>query len=120
VSAGDLVVIESPFAGDSFKEVERNISYARSAMRDSLLQGEAPFASHLLYTQPGVLDDTITDERTRGIKAGLLWGYHAKRVAVYTDLGISKGMRLGIEHAQRNGTEVVFRSLSGWGWVGAL
>jgi hypothetical protein len=48
------VIIESPFAGD----VKKNIEYARKCMRDSLLRGEAPLASHLLYTQDGILDDT--------------------------------------------------------------
>lgn len=48
-----LVIIESPYAGD----VDRNLEYLRAAMRDCLKRGEAPFASHALYTQPGVLDD---------------------------------------------------------------
>ena len=47
------VILESPYAGD----VETNLRNARAAMRDCLLRGEAPYASHLLYTQPGVLDD---------------------------------------------------------------
>ena len=50
-----LVILESPFAGD----VKRNTAYARAALRDSLLRGEAPIASHLLYTQDGVLDDAL-------------------------------------------------------------
>ena len=48
-----IVIIESPFAGD----VDKNIEYARKCVRDSLNRGEAPSASHLLYTQPGILDD---------------------------------------------------------------
>ena len=49
------VIIESPFAGDT----ETNIKYARECLRDSIFRGEAPLASHVLYTQDGVLDDTI-------------------------------------------------------------
>lgn len=64
------VVVESPYAGD----VERNLRYLRAALRDCLLRGEAPYASHAIYTQPGVLDDDIPSERTRGIHAGLAWG----------------------------------------------
>lgn len=45
-----LVIIESPFAGD----VVRNLRYLRACMRDCLRRGEAPYASHALYTQPGV------------------------------------------------------------------
>ena len=109
-----LVVIESPFAGATPELAERNVQYAREAMRDSLRRGEAPFASHLLYAQPGVLDDGIPEERTLGIAAGLLWGRHAGLVAVYSDLGITSGMKLGTDAARARGAEVVFRSLPGW------
>lgn len=54
-----LVLLESPYAGN----VELNVTYARACMRDCLKRGEAPFASHLLYTQPGVLDDLVPNER---------------------------------------------------------
>jgi len=65
------VIIESPFAGKGETASERmfeeykNIRYLRACMRDCLLKGEAPFASHGLYTQEGVLDDTIPEERER-------------------------------------------------------
>ena len=53
------VIVESPFAG----RVEANKVYARLAIRDCLKRGEAPFASHLLYTLDSVLDDTDPAER---------------------------------------------------------
>jgi hypothetical protein len=99
------VIIESPLSGDMAK----NQRYARKCLKDSLLRGEAPYASHLLYTQ--VLDDTVPEEREMGIKAGFEWGKVADMVAVYTDLGISKGMEQGIENARKNGLKVVYRSL---------
>ena len=102
-----LVIIESPFAGD----VARNIQYARLAVRDSLLRGEAPIASHLLYTQAGILDDTVKDERTHGIQAGLAWLKGADLTAVYVDYGISDGMRLGIAAAKEAGVPVEYRHL---------
>lgn len=83
-----LVIVESPYAG----EVERNVEYARAALRDSLRHGEAPIASHLLYTQPGVLDDGIANERALGIEAGLAWRRVADAAAFYVDLGWSTGM----------------------------
>lgn len=103
-----LVIIESPFAGD----IIRNIEYARACMRDCLYKGEAPFASHLLYTQEGVLDDTIPYERTLGIEAGLFWGQKAEKTVVYTDYGISRGMEYGIAAAQKAGREIEYRTLS--------
>ena len=89
------VVIESPYAGD----VAMNTEYARRAMADCLRRGEAPFASHLLYTQPGILDDTIPEERKLGIDAGLIYASDAELTAVYCDLGITKGMMHGIKTA---------------------
>lgn len=102
-----LVILESPFAGD----VERNIEYARACVRDSLLRGEAPIASHLLYTQPGILDDTIPAERQHGIDAGLAWRAVADGSVVYTDLGITRGMQYGIEAAIAAGRTVEYRTL---------
>lgn len=102
-----LVVLESPYAGD----VEANVAYARSCVRDSLLRGEAPIASHLLYTQPGILRDDVPDERKHGIDAGLAWGAVATATVVYTDRGITPGMELGVERAKAAGREVEYRSL---------
>lgn len=102
-----LVIIESPYAGD----VERNVEYTRECLRDCLMRGEAPFASHLLYTQPYVLDDTIPEERKLGINAGLEWGKKADATVVYTDYGISKGMEIGIARARSEKRSVEFRKL---------
>ena len=105
-----LVIIESPFAGD----ITRNTEYARAAVRDSLGRGEAPIASHLLYTQPGILDDNIPNERQWGIDAGLAWRSVATATVVYTDRGISGGMKYGIAKAEADGKPVEYRSLEGW------
>jgi len=101
------VIVESPYAGN----VEANVEYARKCIRDSLMRNEAPIASHLLYTQPGILDDLVADERELGIAAGLAWGSVAEATVVYTDRGISRGMEYGIERARREGRPVEFREL---------
>ena len=103
------VIVESPYAGD----IKLNEKYARAALRDCLLRGEAPYASHLLYTQPGVLSDSDSDERQHGIDAGLAWGKVADAVVVYTDLGISKGMKYGIEVHAKAGRTIKYRTLVG-------
>jgi hypothetical protein len=102
-----LVILESPFAGD----VDANTEYARRCVRDSLSRGEAPIASHLLYTQPGILDDDKTDERALGIEAGHEWMNVADRVVVYHDHGVSAGMNEGIKRAFEAGVLVEFRKL---------
>lgn len=101
------VILESPFAGDMGK----NIAYAKACMRDCLKRGEAPFASHLLYAQDGILDDNISGERQLGIEAGLCWGEAADKTVVYQDLGISEGMKVGIEQAEKADRVVEYRKI---------
>ncbi len=102
-----LVIIESPYAGD----VETNLRYLRACMADCLSRDEAPFASHGLYTQPGVLDDNDPVQRELGITAGLAWRAVAARTVVYTDLGVTTGMAYGINDACMKLRPIVYRQL---------
>lgn len=106
-----LVILESPFAANADHTEQEHIEYARKCVRDSLSRGEAPIASHLLYTQPGILDDTITEERAWGIGAGLAWKTVAEASVVYVDLGISTGMRYGMKAAREAGLPVEERRI---------
>lgn len=101
------VILETPFKGDE----ALNTYYARQCMRHCLMRGEAPLASHMLYTQPGVLRDDNPMERFLGIRAGFIWRPLAAYTVVYTDLGISNGMRQGIDDARSKNLDVVFRTL---------
>ena len=100
------VILESPFAGD----VKANKAYARRAMKHSLSLGEAPLASHLLYTQ--MLDDNIPEERQQGIDAGLAWRQVAELAVFYVDRGMSTGMKYALEAHLASGVPVEFRRLS--------
>lgn len=99
------VAVESPYAGD----VDRNVRYARLAMLDCLKRGEAPFLSHLLYTQ--VWDDMDPALRKRGIEAGQDVALKLGHVAAYIDLGISNGMALSIGRYYDQGVAVERRRL---------
>lgn len=99
------VIIESPFAGD----VKRNLRYLRACMRDCLLRGEAPFASHAIYTQPGVLNDDDPEDRKLGMNAGFAWRPVAEATVIYTDLGMTPGMVAGRDDAIRVGRTIEFR-----------
>lgn len=106
------VIVESPYGSKDPVIVARNATYARLCMHDCLVNhDEAPFASHLLYTQPGVLRDEIPNERELGINAGLAWGSVAEATVVYTDLGISGGMQTGIKRAKAEERPVEFRTI---------
>ncbi len=108
------VILESPYASDTPEGLERNLRYARAAMRDCLMRGEAPYASHLLYTQDGVLDDKAPEQRKLGIEAGLEWGRIAEATVVYIDLGISPGMTQGMTRATALGRPCEIRMLANW------
>lgn len=75
------------------------------------MRGEAPIASHLLYTQPGVLRDHDALERQWGIDAGLAWRSVADATVVYIDRGVSTGMRYGIRAAKESGKPIEYRTL---------
>lgn len=101
------VVVESPYAGD----VERNVEYARACIRDCLARGEAPIASHLLFTQPGILNDDIPYERERGMRAGWAWFRVAESVVFYVDHGMSAGMRDAMHIAQKLDVHIDIRKI---------
>jgi hypothetical protein len=101
-----LVFLESPYAGD----VARNVAYGRACMLDCLRRGEAPFASHLLYTQ--CLDDDRLHERALGMEAGFAWAAAASISVFYTDFGMSGGMVAGENRALAVGRGVVKRTLA--------
>lgn len=112
-----LVIMESPYAGRpplAWLKRWRNVRYARAAVRDCLSRGEAPIASHLLYTQPGVLRDDVPSEREWGINAGLAWGAVAECSVQYVDEGVSSGMRFGVARAAQEGRPVETRTVPGW------
>lgn len=101
------VMLESPYAGN----IEKNVKYAKECVNDCLHRGEAPFVSHLLYTQEGILDDTNPLERKLGMDAGHAWLEGSEYVVAYCDLGLSRGMleRMGI--AIEKGMKVEIRVL---------
>lgn len=133
-----LVIIESPYAADpkvvaawpfglrwlvAWRLRRRNVRYARAAMADCIRRGEFPIASHLLYTQPGILRDEVPHERTAGINAGLLYaeaaqawarvkgGDHEAIRAAYINHGVSSGMTYGLRHADAIEQRVEYRIL---------
>lgn len=120
-----LVTVETPLMGHPAPWVPkclraftervlraRNKAYARACLRHSLLQlGEAPYASHLMFDQPGVLDDASPFQRAVGMSCGALWDAHAQCVVLYCDLGISSGMNEARLRAVRRGIPVEYRMI---------
>jgi len=96
----DFVTVESPFAGKTAIQMQRNKEYLAAALADCFARGEVPFASHGIYTAKGVLDDTKPEERRKGMDAGFEVSRRigGKRV-FYIDRGFSSGMVEGLKQA---------------------
>lgn len=108
------VILETPFSGKTDEEVTANIKYARLCVRDCLRRDEAPIASHLLFTQEGILDDKSPEERRLGMEARFAWREAAEATVVYKDRGVSEGMLRGIRDARKKGCLVEYRKLPGY------
>jgi len=107
------VIVESPYAG----QVEVNEVYGAFAMHDCLVNhDEAPYASHLLYTQKYVLRDHISSERKLGIMAGFEWRSPAEKTVFYVDLLMTKGMVQGLEDCKKKGLPYEIRKLPASLW----
>lgn len=91
------VIIESPYRGANQSERLRNISYLKKCIRDCIMRGESPYASHGLL--PGALDEDKPEERQLGIEAGYEWWNVAELIVFYTDYGWSSGMHRAMEYA---------------------
>ena len=107
----ELVILESPYSAPDLDTVRCNERYARLCMNDCLKRGEAPYASHLLYTQANVLKDSIPEERKLGMEAGFAFRKVVQKTVIYTNLGISKGMEEGIKSALEAGNIVEYRTI---------
>lgn len=108
------VIIESPCKAGTREEVEANRQYAIRCVLHALKRGEAPYASHLFFAQPGLLNDEDATERALGMHAGFAWMALCHRTAVYVDRGISGGMIEGLQRRISNAKGcgmVEFRSL---------
>jgi hypothetical protein len=97
------VVVESPYADDASSVVSRNVRYLRACLAYCLANNVAPYASHGLYTQPGVLNDQVPAERKNGMRAGFAIGSKLEERWFFIDLGMTDGMIRGEEAAKKIG-----------------
>lgn len=102
------VAIESPFAPPRTVDASerraysaQNIRYALACLRFVLASGCSPYASHLIFTM--VLRDTTPEERRLGMHAGFAYADTADERWVFTDMGISSGMKAGETRAEKLG-----------------
>jgi hypothetical protein len=107
----EIANIESPYAAQSEDLMLTHILYARMACSWAIKQGYSPYASHLLYTQPGILNDDKPEERALGFELATAMVKKCADVSLFfMDLGESSGMKYGRELALKEGipTEDVY------------
>lgn len=93
----DLLYVCSPYRGDT----KRNKEYARKLTRAALENGFVPVTVHLYLTE--VTDEQNTEERSRGMAAGMKILGKCKYILIGDKYGISEGMK----------TEMMFAALKG-------
>ena len=99
------IFVCSQLSGD----IEHNTEQARRYCIKELLNGNAPFAPHLLY--PQMLDENRAEDRELGIACGLSILKVCDAVHVWTVDGvISSGMRCEINFAVENNIPVYYTS----------
>lgn len=118
----NVVSVESPYSTSNGHTLRTNIAYATACVKDAALRGESPFASHLLLTRTLMSDgssDFISDEVAE------LWGAsrdvcialtHASRlrcdaIVLYTDIGLSSGMKAAVEAVDTFNKESKYRKI---------
>lgn len=99
----NLVFICSPLRGDYIENQKRAKGYCREA----IMAGYIPIAPHVYFTQ--FLDDTVESERILGIDCGIALLDKCSEIWIYTERGISDGMKTEIEHAKQKGIKLVWR-----------
>ena len=76
------------------------------------LGGKSKFPTFIPHI---TLSYKVPEERDHGIQAGFAFREVSDYTVVYTDLGISPGMQLGIDHSHSKSIPAKFRTLPGWG-----
>lgn len=102
----EMTYICSPYHAETDEEFEKHIEYAQELTRQVLLNREFPVTVHLYMTQ--CLREEIVDERNIGLNAGKEILKHCGKMLVGCRCGISEGMKMEIELAERYGTEIEY------------
>ena len=87
--------VVSPYAGNTRKNVRNAIRYCQFVIEN----GRIPVASHLMY--PQILDDNDPASRELGLMFGLSLLEICDEVWVFTENGVSEGMRAEIQEAMK-------------------
>ncbi len=97
----NLIYVCSPYKADTKEQLERNIEYARYLTKVALNNKFVPITTHLYLTQ--VTDESIPEEREKGMAAGMEILQHCKYILVGDKYKISEGMEAEMKAAAVEG-----------------
>lgn len=100
-----MIYICSPYKDNAFQTTAQNVEDVKRYCKGASDEGRIPFAPHLYFTQ--FLDDSVKEQRQRGIELGLQVMLLCSEVWVFGDY-ISEGMQQEIELANQLGKEVKY------------
>jgi hypothetical protein len=92
------VILKARSVAKTSTKPSYSASMPTACIRDSIDRGESPYASHRII--PGALDDSVPEERDKGIRAGYAWWKHAAAIVFYVDHGMSEGMHKALQRAK--------------------
>lgn len=98
----NMVYVCSPYRGDT----QRHKEYARELTAAAVNSGLAPVTVHLYLTE--VLDDSLPEERRRGMEAGQEILRQCSFILVGGRYGISEGMKEEIRLADMQGLAFLY------------
>lgn len=111
-----LVFVESPYSGD----IDRHVRYLKLCKYDAWARGELGVASHDDMTQHPVCAAWYVSDydrkwdvytRAQAIEGAQALRHTCAKTVIYTDLGMSTGMKYGIEYCKKHDIEVELRKL---------
>lgn len=105
------VVIISPFMVEDPTKRELFYRYAKRCAQDSMRRNEAPLVSHVFYYDMFGFS-TVAIERDLGFNSQLTWIRKTDLVVVYSDFGITQGMKAAIDYAKFKNKKIEFRKIS--------
>lgn len=105
------VVVISPFMVEDASKRDLFYRYAKRCAQDSMRRNEAPLVSHVFYYDM-LGYSTVGLERDMGFNAQLSWIRKCDLVVVYSDYGMTQGMKAAVDYAKFKNKKIEFRVIS--------
>lgn len=99
------VFICSPYKANSRERRELYRQYAQEMALLAINEGKAPYAPHLYLTD--ILADENATMRRVGLRVGIEYLKHSDEMWICKRHGVSQGMRLEIDVAERFGIRII-------------